>query len=142
MIQQTVGSHYLNAQNSKGNQALVPTTSLYTIEDDIIQPEIGPNPTSQLPGASVITVQRESSASTGPFRVTSAYAAVGLAEACGPLFVADHFTMIVTAPAFYLAVDALEHGGHASLSRFNPLTSCTFLVDTWVPAELPSEVTH
>lgn len=58
VIQQTVGSHYLNAQNSKGNQALVPTTSLYTIEDDIIQPEVGPSPTSNLPGASVITVQR------------------------------------------------------------------------------------
>ncbi|WVF66956.1 hypothetical protein IAT40_001699 [Kwoniella sp. CBS 6097] len=58
VLQQSVGSHYLAAQNSKGGSALVTTTSLYTLEDDIIQPEIV-NPTSSLPGASVISVQRE-----------------------------------------------------------------------------------
>lgn len=59
VIQQSVGSHYLAAQNARGGVALVPTTSIYTILDDIIQPEVI-TPTSDLPGASVITVQRES----------------------------------------------------------------------------------
>ncbi|OCF40558.1 hypothetical protein I317_05649 [Kwoniella heveanensis CBS 569] len=58
VLQQSVGSLYLAAQNSKGGSALVTTTSLYTLEDDIIQPEVV-NPTSDVPGASVLSVQRE-----------------------------------------------------------------------------------
>lgn len=69
MRRQTVGSNYLKAQNKRGLQALVPTISVYTATDDIIQPEII-NPTSELPGAATsITVQ----------------------ELC-PLYLADHFT--------------------------------------------------
>jgi hypothetical protein len=59
VIQQSVGSNYLAALNSHGGSALVSTTSLYTLDDDIIQPEVG-DPTSNLPGASVISVQGES----------------------------------------------------------------------------------
>jgi hypothetical protein len=58
VIQQSVGSNYLAALNSHGGSALVSTTSLYTLYDDIIQPEVG-NPTSDLPGASVTKVQGE-----------------------------------------------------------------------------------
>ena len=58
VIQQSVGSDYLRASNRKGGYALVPTTSVYTITDDVIQPELI-NPTSDLAGASVITTQRE-----------------------------------------------------------------------------------
>jgi hypothetical protein len=56
VIQQSVGSNYLQAQNRAGGSALVPTTSIYTIFDDIIQPEII-NPTSELPGALNLRIQ-------------------------------------------------------------------------------------
>lgn len=108
VIQQSVGSDYLRASNRKGGYALVPTTSVYTITDDVIQPELI-NPTSDLAGASVITTQ----------------------QVC-PLYVVDHFIMTVAAPAFYLALDALENGGKASTSRFQP-SMCTFLGDDSVP---------
>jgi hypothetical protein len=58
VLQQNIGSHYLAAQNAQGGSSLVTTTSLYTLEDDIIQPELV-DPTSNLPGATVIPVQRE-----------------------------------------------------------------------------------
>ncbi|WVQ94658.1 hypothetical protein IAU59_001738 [Kwoniella sp. CBS 9459] len=118
VLQQSVGSHYLAAQNSKGGSALVSTTSLYTLEDDIIQPEVV-NPTSDLPGATVISVQ----------------------QAC-PLYITDHFGMTVAAPAFYLAYDALTHGGSASLSRFDS-SMCTFLSDSTIPnpfVEIPGVI--
>lgn len=55
--QQSVGSNYLKAQNNgEGGAALVPTTSIYTIFDEIIQPEII-NPTSELPGAVNLRIQ-------------------------------------------------------------------------------------
>ena len=37
--------------------------------------------------------------------------------------------MTVAASAFYLALDALQHGGTASIRRFNSLTDCSFLGD-------------
>jgi hypothetical protein len=58
VLQQSVGSKYLAAQNAQGGAALVTTTSIYTLTDDIIQPEVI-NPTSDLPGAIVISTQRE-----------------------------------------------------------------------------------
>ncbi|WRT65296.1 uncharacterized protein IL334_002239 [Kwoniella shivajii] len=108
VLQQSVGSHYLAAQNAQGGAALVTTTSLYTLEDDIIQPEVI-NPTSDIPGATVISVQ----------------------QAC-PTYITDHFGMTVAAPAFYLAYDALTHGGQASLTRFTS-SQCTFLGDATIP---------
>ncbi|KAL7421652.1 hypothetical protein Q5752_003421 [Cryptotrichosporon argae] len=107
VLQQNVGSHYLAALNAQGGSALVSTTSLYTLYDDIVQPELT-DPTSQLSGSSFLSVQ----------------------DACTDAFLADHFTMTVTAPAFYLTYDALTHGGQASLSRFDASTQCTFLVAT------------
>ena len=64
VFQQSVGSHYLAAQNAIGGSALVPTTSIYTIFDDIIQPEII-NPTSELPGAVNLRIQGPFSDKTG-----------------------------------------------------------------------------
>ena len=59
LIQQTVGSHYLAAQNALGNKAFVTTTSLYTLVDEIVQPEIGPSATSIVSGATNIFLQGE-----------------------------------------------------------------------------------
>lgn len=52
-----------------------------------------------------------------------------LVELCSLLSINDHFTMTVTAPAFFLAYNALTHGGQADLQAFNPLTDCSFLLD-------------
>ncbi|GAA5937201.1 hypothetical protein JCM1841_002324 [Sporobolomyces salmonicolor] len=105
VLQQTVGSHFLDAINSQGGVALVGTTVAYTKEDDIIQPEILPV-TSRLSGASVFAVQ----------------------DLCGPLYIADHFTMTVSSAAYYLGLDALENGGTASSSHFNQ-ASCAWTLD-------------
>ena len=59
VLQQNVGSRYLQASLAKGSSAFVPTTSVYTLYDDIIQPEII-NPTSRIGSAVVVPVQRES----------------------------------------------------------------------------------
>jgi hypothetical protein len=73
VCRQTIGSKYLKAQNTRGLQALVPTISVYTIQDDIIQPEII-NPTSVLPGAAT---------------------SVSVQELCGLTYLADHFTSVI-----------------------------------------------
>ncbi|GAA5846710.1 hypothetical protein JCM3766R1_002888 [Sporobolomyces carnicolor] len=99
VIQQTVGSHFLAAINAKANKALVPTTSLYTHYDDVIQPEVIVPATSYLSGASVHAMQD--------------------LNVCGPGYVADHFTMIVSSVAYALTVDALTHNGNADPSRIN-----------------------
>lgn len=51
----------------------MPTVSIYTIQDDIIQPEII-NPTSVLPGAA---------------------SSVSVQELCGLTYLADHFTYVL-----------------------------------------------
>ncbi|GAA5822314.1 hypothetical protein JCM5353_001569 [Sporobolomyces roseus] len=100
VIQQTTGSHYLDALNVKGNVALVPTTSIYTQYDDVISPESPRSiATSRLTGASVHALQD--------------------LDVCGPAYVADHFTIIVSSAAYFLALDALENGGNADPSRID-----------------------
>ncbi|KZP07455.1 hypothetical protein FIBSPDRAFT_902040 [Athelia psychrophila] len=69
-IQQATGTNLLNIQNVRGNQALVPMTSIYTRDDGAIRPEIG-NATSIVLGANNYTLQD--------------------LNICGPLYVADHF---------------------------------------------------
>lgn len=91
---QTVGSNYLKAQNKRGLQALVPTVSIYTIQDDIIQPEII-NPTSVLPGASSVSVQ----------------------ELCGLTYLADHFTYVCQLSSSLLAQLRTFHVASPSLLR-------------------------
>ncbi|GAA6063214.1 hypothetical protein JCM10212_006847 [Sporobolomyces blumeae] len=105
VIQQSVGSNFLDAINARGNQALVGTTVAYTNHDDIIQPEIVPV-TSRLNGASVYSVQ----------------------SLCGPAYIQDHFTMTVSSAAYYLGLDALQHGGYASQSRFDK-SSCAWILN-------------
>jgi hypothetical protein len=105
VIQQTVGSKYLKAHNRRGGSALIPTLSVYTITDDIIQPEII-KPTSALPGATVASVQ----------------------ELCTLLRLEDHFTMTVSPVAFHFIADTITHGGVPDRSRFDPRW-CSYLTD-------------
>lgn len=68
IYQQSIGSQFLRAQNIDAGKALVGTTSIFTLEDEIIAPE---PQDSTLAGANNIAIQ-------------------GL-DVCGPLHVADHF---------------------------------------------------
>ena len=100
---------------------MVPTTSIYTIFDDIIQPEII-NPTSELPGALNLRIQGMS--------ILQTICRGGLQpdlDLCGPGYVIDHFLMTVAAGPFYLTLSALENNGVADRSAFT-LNECTYLL--------------
>ncbi|KAL8276964.1 hypothetical protein RQP46_010599 [Phenoliferia psychrophenolica] len=110
--QQTINSRYLGAQNSMlpggGGRAQVPTTSIYTQYDDVIQPETGPfGPTSYLEGAGVHSLQD--------------------GDVCGPAHIADHFAMTTDAAAYGLAVAALEYGSPVDMAKFDRAAFCTQL---------------
>ncbi|GAA5864337.1 hypothetical protein JCM3774_002756 [Rhodotorula dairenensis] len=102
IIQQTIGSRFLGALLAKGNQALVPTTSIYTTYDEIIQPEINPV-TSQLSGASNVRVQNY----------------------CGPGYVIGHTQIPYASYPYYLAVNALTNQAPANPAAV-PSTLCAW----------------
>lgn len=90
-----VQSQFLKALNKRGNKALVPTTSLYGIEDEIIQPVV----TSTMLGSG-----------------GAAFTHTSIQALC-PLQIVDHFEMLINGVAFYLALDAFTHGGAANTAR-------------------------
>ncbi|KAL8281257.1 hypothetical protein RQP46_006291 [Phenoliferia psychrophenolica] len=102
------GSNYMKQQNSplpgSGARALVPTTSIYTYTDDIVQPQLVDS-TSVLPGAGNHAIQD--------------------LDVCGPSAVAEHFTLIMSPQAFGLVFAALEHGSPVDLSKFDK-AYCTY----------------
>ncbi|KAL8276684.1 hypothetical protein RQP46_010952 [Phenoliferia psychrophenolica] len=110
-FQQSSESNYIAQQNSpvpgSGASAHVPTTSIFTYTDDIVQPQLIDG-SSNLPGAGNHAIQD--------------------LDVCGPSAVADHFTLIASPQAFGLAVAALEHGSPVDLSKFDK-TYCTYTKD-------------
>ncbi|KZP01382.1 alpha/beta-hydrolase [Calocera viscosa TUFC12733] len=101
VVQQSVGSNYINAQNVRGGSALVPTSSIYTLYDDFVFPETAGSAVSVLSGASNIYLQQN--------------------NICGSGHQANHWAMITDTAAYGLALDALTHGGTASASRFQSI---------------------
>ncbi|KAF2719272.1 alpha/beta-hydrolase [Polychaeton citri CBS 116435] len=94
--QQSIGSNFYAALHGAGNfRAVVPTTSVYTDLDLVVNP---PATNAQLPGATVLSVQ----------------------QLC-PLRPTTHFTMPIDAAGFAFALDALQHDGTASLARAQQL---------------------
>lgn len=89
--QQSEGSHYLDAMHDDTFQQVVPTTTIWSQTDGIVNP---PEKNAQLPSATVLSVQ----------------------ELC-PLRITAHPFMPVDSAAFALALDALNHGGKGSVSR-------------------------
>ncbi|KAL8276685.1 hypothetical protein RQP46_010953 [Phenoliferia psychrophenolica] len=110
-FQQSTDSHYIAQQNSplpgSGARAHVPTTSIYTYTDDVVQPQLIDS-TSYLPGAGNHAIQD--------------------LDVCGPSAVSDHFMLAVSPQAFGLAVAALEFGSPVDLSKFDQ-TYCTYTKD-------------
>ncbi|PWN48684.1 alpha/beta-hydrolase, partial [Violaceomyces palustris] len=99
LLQQTSGSNFLKALLARGDKALVTTTSIYTLTDDVIQNEVGPNATSILPGAANYFLQQ--------------------IKICGPSHVEGHISVLFDPAVFHLAFDAITHVGPASLERFD-----------------------
>ncbi|KAK3721766.1 hypothetical protein LTR37_002931 [Vermiconidia calcicola] len=89
--QQSSGSNYYEALHANDFGVKVPTTSIWTKFDGVVEPA---KENAQLPGAAVMSVQ-----DLCPGRLT------------------HHVFMTVDAAAFALALDALKHGGTASVSR-------------------------
>jgi len=97
--QQWAYSNYIRAQNIEGYKELVPTTSIYTLSDELVIPDSGPFFSSRLENAAVIALQDP--------------------DICGPLKVTDHFLFILDPAVFGLAYNALLHGGHADSKSFD-----------------------
>lgn len=89
--QQSSGSHFLGALHDDSFEQLVPTTTIWSHTDGVVNP---PEQNAQIPSATALSVQ----------------------DLC-PLRVTTHVFMPVDAAAFALALDALNHGGKASVSR-------------------------
>ncbi|POW00226.1 hypothetical protein PSTT_13270, partial [Puccinia striiformis] len=96
LFQMISSSRLVKALNApvpgSGARALVPTTSVYSRNDEIVVPQTGSRPISALDGASNIAVQ----------------------DICGVTHVADHFLLIGDLAAYSIAVDALMSGRPAN----------------------------
>ncbi|KAF2771874.1 alpha/beta-hydrolase [Teratosphaeria nubilosa] len=98
--QQSSGSNYFEALHYSNFKAQVPTTTIWTETDGVVSP---PEENAALPDATSYSIQ----------------------ELC-PLRLAIHTQMTTDAAAFALALDALQNGGTASISRVreNSLEIC------------------
>ncbi|EGF98231.1 uncharacterized protein MELLADRAFT_96073 [Melampsora larici-populina 98AG31] len=103
VLQMDRNSRYMNAVNNissvnDGKQALVPTTSVYTLIDEIVTPQASnPEGASYVTGASNIAIQ----------------------DACSKAHVVEHFGLIFDLATYGLVYDALIHGRPASLRTFD-----------------------
>jgi hypothetical protein len=96
--QQVVNSHLLKALNARADETPgggTAWTTVRTLTDEVVQPQLGPYPTSSLFGARNILIQR-----ICPGRTTT------------------HFAVPYDSVSFAALVDALEHRGGARSSRF------------------------
>ncbi|KAI9728642.1 MAG: hypothetical protein M1828_002748 [Chrysothrix sp. TS-e1954] len=114
--QQAAGSHYYSAFAASSHASQIPTTVIWSLTDEVVVP---PPLNAALPGADVIAVQ----------------------ELC-PGRITDHLSMVIDSAGYALALDALGHGGKASLARVAPRIGsvCTRLaapgMDVTVPATI------
>jgi len=96
LFQMLTNSRLVKALNApvqgSGAVALVPTTSVYTRQDEIVMPQVGARPISYLNGASNIALQ----------------------DICGAAHVADHFLIVGDLGAYAIALDALMSGRPAN----------------------------
>jgi triacylglycerol lipase len=101
--QQATGSHLLRALNGRPDESPGPTdwTTVRSLTDDLVQPELGPYPTSSLFGASNVLIQR-----VCPGRAT------------------DHIGTASDSVSFAALLDAARHRGPARASRL-PAATCS-----------------
>jgi triacylglycerol lipase len=96
--QQAIGSNLEQALNNGRDETPGPTawTTVRTTDDDVVQPQAGPHPTSALRGASNILIQK-----VCPGRAT------------------NHIQAAYDSVSFAALIDALRHKGAARPSRFS-----------------------
>lgn len=113
IAQQNYNSKFIQTlRNNGGNSAYVPTTNIYSIFDEIVEPQQDPNASGALNDARGVGVSN-----------------VELQAACtavlpGGEFYNDHEGVLYNALGYALAVDALTHGGPGQLSRVNVTYQC------------------
>ncbi|KAK5121603.1 hypothetical protein LTR85_004775 [Meristemomyces frigidus] len=114
--QQSAGSNYYDALHYHSFEALVSTTAIWSEFDGVVNP---PQENAALPSATAISVQ-----DLCPGRLT------------------NHITMTTDAAGFALALDALKHGGTASLVRVltKVLTVCLEVNAKKMQVELAAEL--
>jgi triacylglycerol lipase len=96
--QQAIGSHLLKALNSRADETpgrRTAWTTVRSLSDELVQPQLGPYPTSSLFGARNVLIQR-----VCPGRTTS------------------HFAAVYDSVSYAALIDALRHRGGAKPSRF------------------------
>ena len=113
--QQSTFSAYLTAlKNAGGLQQKVPTTSIYSTTDEIVEPQEGPGiASSNLPGAKNVLVQ----------------------DTCGPLFIVEHSQELFNAFTYKVAVSALM--SPTGVARNQDFSSADCSED--FPAPLPAD---
>ncbi len=126
LFQQTVGSKFLTALNAGEEIFPGPSwTALYTQNDDVVQPQTGPDPSSALhPRAGV------------------ASSSIAVQSVCpnadnNPAWHSHHIGSLGDPVFFALVMDALSHPGPAEASRIPP-SVCS---ETSVPGLDPATVT-
>lgn len=104
VLQQGANSNYVQALARHGGlNAHVPTSNIYTLKDNIVQPESGPLATSVLSGAQAVNVP---------------------IQAICPLRLDDHFQVVIDVISEYLVLQAFSSSsGKADPSAVLPLSA-------------------
>lgn len=112
VLQQSWNSTFLATfHNGGGLSAYVPTTSIYSIFDEIVQPQVGPNPSAKFEdtrGVGVLNAELQS--------------VCGVGTPGGGFF--THEGVMYSSVAYALVKDALTHPGPGSLDRINLTAEC------------------
>ena len=112
LIQQVYNSTFVaTLRNAGGSSAYVPTTSVYSIFDEIVQPQEGTGASAYVLDARGVGVSN-----------TELQNACTVFQPGGTLY--THEGVLYNALAFALAKDALTHPGPGQLSRINVTAEC------------------
>jgi hypothetical protein len=115
IIQQEYSSNLITTLRSNGgDSAYVPTTTLYSSSDEIVQPQSGTGASAYLLDARGVGVTNNQAQTVCP------------GQPAGGNF--THEGMLYNPLSYALAVDALTHSGPGQVSRLNLATICAELV--------------
>ena len=113
IAQQEYNSTFIQTlRNNGGDSAYVPTTNVYSIFDEVVEPQTDPNASGSLNDANNVGVLN------AEIQLTCN------AVSPGGLFYNDHEGLLFNALGYALAVDAITNGGPAQLSRIDAATAC------------------
>lgn len=117
IIQQEYNSKFISTlRNGGGASAYVPTTSIYSIFDQIVQPQAGT-------GASAFVQDARGVGATN----IELQSTCTLLQPAGTLYA--HEGVLYNSLAIAAAIDALTHDGPADLSRIDLATVCQQIAD-------------